>query len=95
MVIVSHSNIIVSDRNCTFEMRDEHPELGAPVADVVEPEHVVPQELDEVGDGVADDGRPEVTHVHLLGDVGRRVVDDAALPKIEGIRKSFSKIGNC
>ena len=76
-------------------MRDEHAELGAPVADVVEPEHVVPQELDEVGDGVADDGRPEVTHVHLLGDVGRRVVDDAALPKIEGIRKSFSKIGNC
>ena len=80
------------DCDFTFEVGDEHAELCAPVADVVEPEHVVSQELDEVGDGVADDGRPEVPHVHLLGDVGRRVVDDGALPVNRG-SFSFSKIG--
>ena len=41
-------------------MGDEHAELRAPVADVVQPEDVVAQELHEVRDGVADDGRPGV-----------------------------------
>ena len=68
-------------------MGDEHAELCSPVSDVVEPEDVVAEELDEVGDGVADDGRAEVAHVHLLRDVRRRVVQDGALPVED--RKSY------
>ena len=79
----------VSDNYGTFEVGDEHAELRAPVSDVVEPEDVVAEEVDEVGDGVSDDGGAQVAHVHLLRDVGRGVVDDGPLPVIQGIRMSF------
>ena len=53
---------------------DEHAELRPPVPHVVQPQYVVPLELEQVRQRVPDDGAAEVPHVHLLGDVGTRVV---------------------
>ena len=65
------------------EVLDEHPEGGAPVADVVLPHDVVPEVLESAGQRVADDRRAQVADVHLLGDVGRRVVDRDVLALLE------------
>ena len=61
------------------EVSDEHAELGAPVADVVESEDVVADELEQAADAVADDCRAQVADVHLLGDVWRGEVDHGSL----------------
>ena len=53
----------------------QHPELRAPIAQVVHPDHVVAGELERAHDRVADHGRAQVPDVHLLGHVGRGVVD--------------------
>ena len=58
---------------------DQHPELGAPVADVVLRDHLVPQGGEDAVETVADDGGAQVPDVHLFGNVGRRVVDDDPL----------------
>eukprot|EP00754_Rhynchopus_humris_P023512 Rhum_TRINITY_DN14835_c7_g2::Rhum_TRINITY_DN14835_c7_g2_i1::g.123190::m.123190 len=63
-----------------LQVRDEHAELGAPVAHVVHAEHVVAAELHQAADGVADDRRPQVSDVHLLRDVRRGEVDENARP---------------
>jgi len=57
----------------------QHPELGAPVADVVLADDVVAEELERPADGVADDRAAEVPDVHLLGEVGMGVIDDDGL----------------
>jgi hypothetical protein len=57
----------------------EHPELGAPVAQVIGPDHRVALELQSTDECVADHGGPQVPDVHLLGDVRCRVVDDDGL----------------
>ena len=56
------------------QVLDEHAERGAPVADVVIPDHPVPGELKDARDGVAGDGGAQVPDVHLLGDVRRGVL---------------------
>jgi hypothetical protein len=61
-----------------FKVLNEHAELGAPVAEVVLPDHVRAEETQHAGERVADDGAPQVPDVHLLGDVGCRVVDHDA-----------------
>ncbi len=66
------------------EVLDQHPERGAPVADVVLADHVVAEEGEDPDEGVADDRGPEVAHVHLLGHVRRRVVDDHPLGPLVG-----------
>ena len=53
-----------------LEVGDQHAELGAPVADVVEAQHRMAAELQHPGQGVADDRGAQMPHVHLLGDVG-------------------------
>ncbi len=58
------------------QVLDQHAERRPPVADVVGPQHVLPEEAVEAGERVANDGRAEVTDVHLLGHVGGRVIDD-------------------
>ena len=62
-----------------FQVGEQHAELGAPVADVVLPDHRVAEELEDARDGVADDGRAQVADVHLLGQVRRGQVDHHAL----------------
>ena len=57
------------------QVLDQHAERGAPVADVVVPDHPVPGELQDARDGVADDGGAQVPDVHLLGHVRRGVFD--------------------
>ena len=57
------------------EVLDQHPELGAPVAEVVLPDHGGAEVAEHPREAVADDRRAQVADVHLLGDVGRRVVD--------------------
>jgi hypothetical protein len=46
-------------------MGDEHAELCAPVAHVIEPQHVVPEELQHTAERVSDDRRPQVTLTEL------------------------------
>ena len=58
------------------EFLDQHPELCAPVADVVDAMDVVPLEFEDAGNGVADDRRPEVPDVHFLGQVRAGHIDD-------------------
>ena len=60
----------------SVEMGDEHPELGAPVADMVEAQDVVAEELEETGNAVADDRGAEMAYMELFGDVGRGELDD-------------------
>lgn len=55
---------------------DEDAELGAPVPEMVVPEHGVAEGAVNALEGVADDGRADVGDVHGLGDVGGRVVQD-------------------
>ncbi len=62
-----------------FQVGEQHAELGAPVADVVLPDHRVAEELEDARDGVADDGRAQVADVHFLGQVRRGQVDHHAL----------------
>lgn len=66
------------------EVLDEHPELGAPVAEVVLPYDIAAEEPQDAGDAVTDDRRTEVPDVHFLGDVGCRVVDDRAAARFGG-----------
>jgi len=65
---------------CAFrvldEVLDEHPELGAPVAEVILPDDVRTEEPQHASEAVTDDRGAQVADVHLLGDVRRRVVDD-------------------
>ena len=53
----------------------QHPELRAPVAQVVHADDAVTLELEHAHERVADHGRAQVADVHLLGHVGRGVVD--------------------
>ena len=65
--------------SCLEDVFDQHPELGAPVTDVVLRDHLVSEGGEDTVEAVADDGGAQVPDVHLLGDVGRRVVDDDPL----------------
>ena len=49
----------------------QHPELRAPVAEVVIADHLVPQEPQRAADGVPDGGAAEMADMHRLGDVRR------------------------
>lgn len=51
------------------QVLDEHPELRAPIAHVVQAQHLRARELQEAGERVANDCGAEVPHVHLLGDI--------------------------
>ena len=51
-------------------MGDEHAELGAPVAHVIEAQHRMAAELEHPRQGVANDRGAQMPHMHLLGDVG-------------------------
>ena len=53
-----------------IQFSDKHPKLGAPVAHMVDPEDLIPQELKNAADTIALNGRTQVTDVHILRDVG-------------------------
>ena len=53
-----------------FEVGNQHAELGSPIPQVVESQHVVPTERQQPGNAVPNDGGAQVPHMHLLGDVG-------------------------
>jgi hypothetical protein len=63
---------------------DQHPELRAPIADVVLSDHVVTLERERARERVADDGAPQMSDVHLLRDVRPRIVDDHGVPPRSG-----------
>src|SRR5690606_34661492 len=54
---------------------DQLAKLGAPVAQVVDPDGRVTQAFKNPGQRVSDDGRPQVPHVEGLGDVGRGEIE--------------------
>ena len=78
-------------RLAVLEVRDQHAELGAPVADVVLADHAVTEVGQQPCQRVADDGRAQVPDVHLLGQVGRRVVDDHRLRRV-GLRDAQARV---
>ena len=59
-----------------FPADEQHPELRAPVADVVVAHDIVAGECGDASDGVAQDRRADVADVHWLRDVRRREIDD-------------------
>ena len=59
-----------------FVSIDDHPELRAPIADVVIADGLMSEELERAIDAVADDGRTNMADVHRLGDIRGRIVDD-------------------
>src|SRR5205823_6925873 len=65
------------------QVLDQHPELRAPVAEMVLPDHGSAEEGEDPGQGVADHRASEVADVHLLGDVGLRVLDQGH-PRVTG-----------
>src|SRR3954466_2240102 len=65
-----------------FPAPDDHPELRAPVANVIVANDIVAEELGNAGERVADDGAPDVADVHRLRDIGRAEVDDDLLRRI-------------
>ena len=75
------------------EVLDQHPEGGAPVADVVLPDDGVAEVLEGAGERVADDRRAQVADVHLLGDVGRGVVDRDDLGRLGGHAEPRVRLG--
>ena len=65
-------------------MGDQHPELGAPVAHMVQPQHRVPTKLQHPSQGVADDRGTQMPHMHLLGDVGTGEVHNHRRRTLDG-----------
>ena len=55
---------------------EDHPELRAPVAEVVVGDRVVAAEAEDSGDRVTDDRRADMADMHRLGDVRRAEIDD-------------------
>ena len=53
-----------------LEVGDQHAELGPPVTDMVEPQHLVAAEFQNAGQAVANDRGAQMPHMHFLGDVG-------------------------
>ena len=78
--------------NKFFQPADDHPELRAPVADVIVADDVVAEELGDARERVAEDGRADVADVHRLGDVGRAEVDDDRA-WVRGARDAEALIG--
>ena len=64
--------------------RQHGAELGAPVAQVVEPHHRAAQVAVHLGQRVADHGRAQVPDGEQLGDVGRAVLHQHGLPVRRG-----------
>ncbi len=63
-----------------FPAIDYHPELRAPVADVVVANHVVPEKFRDPGEGVANRKAADVANMHRLGHVRRAKIDHDPLP---------------
>ena len=72
-----------------FQIRDQHAELGAPVADVVGADHLMAKKLQGTDRGIANDGRTQMADVHLFRHVRRRVVDDDGLYLRRGDAQAF------
>ena len=62
-----------------FQVSNQHPELGTPVAHVVRADHLVTEELERTHRGITDDGGAQVANVHLFRHVRGRVVDHDGL----------------
>ena len=63
-----------------FPAVDHHPELGAPIADVIVANDVVAEKGGDPRERVTQDGAANVADVHRLGDIrGAEVDDDAFL----------------
>src|SRR5262249_53876293 len=58
-----------------FPAVNYHPELGAPVADVIVANHVVAQKCRDASQRIAQDGAPDMADVHRLGNVGRTKIN--------------------
>jgi len=58
---------------------NQHAELRAPVAQMIDADHIVLQELQQAAYRFANDRGSQVTHMHLLGNVGRGEIDQYAL----------------
>ena len=58
------------------QVREQHAELGAPIADVVLADDFMAQRFQYARHGVADDRAAQVADMHLLGEVRRGVVHD-------------------
>ena len=58
-----------------LEAVDDHPELRAPIAEMIVADDAMAQETQRPTECVANHGGANVAHVHRLGHIGRRIVD--------------------
>ncbi len=68
---------------------ENHPELRAPVADVVVSDHLETEEPGDAAERIADDRRADVADVHRLGHVWRGEIDDHGLSFAHGRDAEF------
>ena len=61
-----------------FPAVNHHPELRAPIADMIVADDVVAEEGGDARERVAEHGAADVADVHRLGDVGRAEIDHDA-----------------
>ena len=61
------------------QMGNQHPKLRAPIAHMVQPQHVVAQKLQNPGQHIANDRGAQMAHMHFLGNVGAGKVHQNAL----------------
>ena len=57
-----------------LEVGEQHAELSAPIADMVLPEHQMPQGFQDADHGIADDGAAQMPDMHLLGEIRAGIV---------------------
>jgi hypothetical protein len=55
---------------------EQHPELGAPIAQVIVGDDLVAQQAERARQTIAQNGRADMADVHGLGHVGRTEIDD-------------------
>ena len=58
-----------------FHVGDQHAELRAPVADMIEAQHIAAEKFEQPRQALADNRRANMAHMQLLGDIGRRKID--------------------
>jgi len=75
-----------------FPGRQQHPELRAPVAQVVVGQDAETEGAVEAVKGIADHSRADVADVHRLGHIGARVIDDHGAT-VPGVRDAEARRG--
>lgn len=68
---------------------NEHAELCSPIANMVDPQDLMTQQLKDFANTVTMDCGPQMTNMHTLSNIGTRVVNDDPLLAAFNLRLLF------